>query len=143
MSPYSPPGDPDLAATTNLLQLVTTGADRFGGHPYLLPAEGEGRFVSFADVLTFTRGCAALLDEHGVSPGARVAVILHNSSLSALLFIGIIAAQRTLVPLNPKTSPAEAEALLIHAKPYLTIAHSDRLPATAPPGLRAIHACDV
>jgi acyl-CoA synthetase (AMP-forming)/AMP-acid ligase II len=131
MAPDSPPGDPDLAATTNLLQLVTAGADRFGGHPYLLPAEGEGRCVSFEDVLTFTRGCAALLAEHGVSPAGRVAVILHNSALAPLLFIGIIAAQRTLVPLNPKTSPGELEALLAHAKAELVIGHRERLAAAA------------
>src|ERR1700733_2717531 len=102
----SPLHEPDLAVTTNLLHLVRAAADEYGDRPYLVP-ESEGRVLSFTDVLTFTKGCAAFLDEHGVPPGARVAIIMRNSSLAALLFIGVIAAQRMLVPLNPKSGPAE------------------------------------
>ncbi|WP_320068843.1 class I adenylate-forming enzyme family protein [Micromonospora sp. RTGN7] len=115
----SPLDEPDLAVTTNLLDLVSAAAARYGDRPYLVPAEPGGRTVSFADVLTFTRGCAALLDEHGVPPGARVAVVLHNSSLAALLFIGIIAAQRMFVPLNPRSGPGELDTLLAHCGPAL------------------------
>ena len=91
--------------------------------------------VSFADVLTFTRGCAALLDEHRVPPGGRVAVVLHNSSLAALLFLGIIAAQRMLVPLNPKSGPAELDTLLAHADVALVLGPSSTA-AKASPGRR-------
>ncbi|MFI9528630.1 class I adenylate-forming enzyme family protein [Micromonospora rosaria] len=117
----SPLAAPDLTVTTNLLDLVSAAADRYGDRPYLVPAEPGGRTVSFADVLTFTRGCAALLDEYGVPPGARVATVLHNSSLAAALFVGVIAAQRMLVPLNPKSGPGELDALLAHAGPALVI----------------------
>ncbi len=119
MAPASPlPGVPDAA---NLLDLVAAAAGKHGNRPYLLPVEPESRVITFADVLTFTNGCAALLDEHEVPQGARVAVIMHNSSLLALLFLGVVAAQRTLVPLNPKSGEAELDALLRHAQPALTL----------------------
>jgi long-chain acyl-CoA synthetase len=113
--------EPDLATTTNLLDLVSAAAEKYGERPYLRPVESDGRVVTFADVLTFTKGCAALLDEHEVPPGARVAVIMRNSSLAALLFLGVIAAQRMLVPLNPKSGAAELDVLLAHAKPALVL----------------------
>ncbi|MFI7436137.1 class I adenylate-forming enzyme family protein [Micromonospora haikouensis] len=133
----SPLDEPDLAVTTNLLDLVRAAAERYGDRPYLVPAEPGGRTASFADVLTFTRGCAALLDEHGVPPGGRVAVVMHNSALTALLFIGVIAAQRVLVPLNPKSGPGELDALLAHCAPALVLAPT---PVTAKigPGHRRV-----
>ncbi|SCG77002.1 Acyl-CoA synthetase (AMP-forming)/AMP-acid ligase II [Micromonospora coxensis] len=107
--------------TRNFLDLIAAAADRYGDRPYLLQADGEARDISFAEVLAFTRGCAALLDEHGVPPGGRVAMVLHNSSLAALLFLGVVGAQRVLVPLNPKSGPAELEAQLAHAEPALVL----------------------
>lgn len=106
---------------TNLLDLIKDAADKHGDRPYLLPVEPESRVFTFADVLTFANGCAALLDEHEVPQGARVAVIMHNSSLLALLFLGVVAAQRTLVPLNPKSGEAELNALLKHGEPALAL----------------------
>ncbi|MEA2207409.1 MAG: hypothetical protein QOE77_4185 [Blastocatellia bacterium] len=110
-----------LPAAQNLLDLVTGSAEKFGERDYLLPVEEDGRVISFADVLTATRGCAALFDERGVPAGARVGVILHNSSLAALLFLGVVAAQRTLVFLNPKAGAAELDAQLADAQPALVI----------------------
>jgi acyl-CoA synthetase (AMP-forming)/AMP-acid ligase II len=116
-----PLDEPDLAVTANLLDLVSAAAVRYGNSPYLVPVDPAGRTVSFADVLTFTKGCAALLDEYEAQPGARVAVVMHNSSLTALLFIGIIAAQRVFVPLNPKSGPGELDDLLAHSGPTLVL----------------------
>lgn len=112
---------PDLMSPANLLDLVAAAADQHGDRPYLLPVEPESRVITFADVLTFANGCAAFLDEHEVPQGARVGVVMHNSSLLALLFLGVVAAQRTLVPLNPRSGEAELNALLKHAKPALTL----------------------
>lgn len=112
--------DPGLGVT-DLLGLVTAAAGQYGDRPYLLPAESGGKEVSFAEVLTFVKGCAALFDKHHVPQGARVAVVMHNSSLAALLFIGVIAARRVLVPLNPRSGAAELAALLAHAQPALVL----------------------
>lgn len=121
MSPPSLVSEADLAVTHNLFQLVAAAAEQYGQSPYLLPAEDGGRVVTFADVLDFVRGCAAVLDDHDVPPGARVATVLHNSQLAALLFLGVTAAQRVLVPLSPKSGPAELDALLGLSKPLLVI----------------------
>ncbi|HEX8767675.1 MAG TPA: class I adenylate-forming enzyme family protein, partial [Jatrophihabitans sp.] len=110
-----------LPPARNLLDLVAGSAEKFGDRPFLLPVEPEGRVISFAEVLTFTKGCAALLEEREVPVGARVGVILHNSSLAALLFLGVVAAQRTLVFLNPKAGPAELDAQLADAEPALVL----------------------
>lgn len=114
-------GDRGLPSARNLLDLVAGSAEKFGDRPYLLPVEEGGRVISFADLLTFTRGCAALFDERDAPAGARVAVILHNSSLAALLTLGVMAAQRTLVFLNPKAGAAELESQLADARPALVI----------------------
>ena len=108
-------------AVTDLLGLVSAAAAQHGDRPYLVPAEPGGRVVRFADVLTFVKGCAALLDEHGVRTGDRVAVVMNNSSLTALLFVGVIAARRVLVPLNPRSGAAELAAQLGHAQPALVL----------------------
>ncbi len=113
--------EPGLPAARNLLDLVAGSAEKFGDRPYLLPVEEDGRVISFADVLTFTKGCAALFDERDAPAGARVAVIGHNSSLAALLVLGVMAAQRTLVFLNPKAGAAELDAQLADARPALVI----------------------
>jgi acyl-CoA synthetase (AMP-forming)/AMP-acid ligase II len=115
--------EPDPEALENLLDLVEGAAAQYGDRPYMLPGDGRGRVYSFADVLTFTRGCADLFDELGVPPGARVATSLHNSSLAAMLFLGVIAAQRVLVPLNPKAGAAELVTLLDHCAPALLLGH--------------------
>ncbi|MER7206245.1 AMP-binding protein [Streptosporangium sp. NPDC000239] len=112
---------PSLPAATTLLGLVTSAAARYGERPYLLPVEPESRVFSFADVLTFTRGCATLFEERGVPAGARVATVMHNSSLAALLFLGVVASGRVLVPLNPKAGAAELETLLTHCGPALVL----------------------
>ena len=110
-----------LPAARNLLDLVAGSAEKFGDRPYLLPVEEDGRVISFADLLTVTKGCAALFDERDAPAGARVAVIGHNSSLAALLVLGVMAAQRTLVFLNPKAGAAELDAQLADAGPALVI----------------------
>lgn len=125
MAPPSSLPPHGVPAATNLLNLVTAAADQYGDSPYLLSAEPGSRVITFADVLAFANGCAALLDEHEVPKGARVAVNLHNSSLAVLLFLGVIAAQRVLVPLNPKSGEAELEALLGHARPALAFGRGD------------------
>jgi acyl-CoA synthetase (AMP-forming)/AMP-acid ligase II/acyl carrier protein len=111
-----------LPAAANILHAVASAAEKFGSAEYLLPVEPWERPATFTDVLAFTRGCASLLDERGASAGARVAVIMHNSSLAVLLFLGITSAQRTVVFLNPKAAPAELEAILDHARPALVLA---------------------
>jgi long-chain acyl-CoA synthetase len=116
----------DLMTTSNLLDLITDAAEEYGDSPYLLSNAPGGTAFTFRDVLIFTRGCAALLDERGVPVGARVAMTLHNSPLACLLFLGVIGAQRVLVPLNPKCGSVELDSLLAHARPSLVIGHEAR-----------------
>lgn len=111
-----------LTATANVLDLVAEAAGKFGSAPYLLPGEPGEEAITFSDVLTFGKGCAALLDEHEVPADASVAVVMHNSALAVLLFLGMLCAQRTVVFLNPKAAPAELDVILEHAGPALLCA---------------------
>lgn len=119
MAPPSTAPERGVPAAANLLDLVTQAAERYGDRPFLLPVEPQTQVVTFADVLTFAKGCAALFEEHKVPQGARVALVMHNSSLAVLMFLGTIAAQRMLVPLNPKSGAVELDTLLAHAQPSL------------------------
>ncbi len=108
-------------AATSVGQLVAAAAARFGDDPFLLPVDGDAHPVTFNDVATFTQGCAEFLDARGAPEGARVTIVLHNSPLAALLTVGVLAANRVLVPLNPKSGKEELDGIIEQAKPVVIL----------------------
>jgi acyl-CoA synthetase (AMP-forming)/AMP-acid ligase II len=113
-----------------LRNLLDWAADSFGESTFLRPVEDDRPAVSFQDVRHFALGLDRYLDARGVAAGGRVAVVLHNSSLAALLFLGVIACRRVLVPLNPKSGQEEFTYILDQTEPGLVLydpAAADRL----------------
>jgi long-chain acyl-CoA synthetase len=106
----------------SLLALVERGAAEFGPARFIEPMEADARPVTYRDLAHIIRCLATYLDEAGASPGTRVAMCLHNSPLAQCLFVGVMAAGRVLVPLNPGMAAAEISFILSESDPALVIA---------------------
>jgi acyl-CoA synthetase (AMP-forming)/AMP-acid ligase II len=105
----------------DMLSLVALAARRHGDRTYLKPVEPGLDPLTFEDVHAFALRLGDLLDELAAPVGERVAVVLHNSSLMTLLFLGVIAARRVLVPLNPKSGLSEVDHVLRATSPRLVL----------------------
>ncbi len=76
------------------------------------PSQGE---LSYAQVGELARRQAARLDELGVAPGERVAVVSHNSARLLTSFFGVPGSGRVLVPVNFRLRPDEVRYIVEHA----------------------------
>jgi long-chain acyl-CoA synthetase len=111
----------DVVELSDLLELASA---RYGERPFLQTSGKDP--ITFADVARFARGLSAYLDSMGVDTGARVAVVYPNSPLLALLFLGVIATRRVLIPLNPASSSAELIHIFSDTKPALILSERSR-----------------
>jgi fatty-acyl-CoA synthase len=71
--------------------------------------------LTYAEVARRCRAIAAGLDELGVDPGDRVAVVSHNSARLLELLYAIPAYGRILVPVNFRLQPAEVSYIVEHS----------------------------
>src|SRR6185437_16629996 len=75
----------------------------------LAPSLGD---VTYATVAERCRALAAGLDELGVGPGERVAVVSENSARLLELLLGVTAYGRVCVPVNFRLSAPEIEYII-------------------------------
>jgi len=71
------------------------------------------------DVVTLDDAASAVAAElirHGVGPGSRVGLAVENSAPHIAAMFGVWRAGAVLVPLNPRLTSGEGEALLAHAR---------------------------
>ena len=78
------------------------------------PGGGLGT-VTYARMRDLARGQAAALDDRGIGPGERVAVLSQNAGRLLVSFFGVSGFGRVLVPINFRLSPAEVEYILEHS----------------------------
>ncbi|MGN6781229.1 MAG: AMP-binding protein [Marmoricola sp.] len=76
------------------------------------PSLGE---LSYAQVAERARAMAAKLDELGVGPGERVAMVSHNSARLFTSFFGVAGYGRVLVPINFRLSAEEVSYIVEHS----------------------------
>jgi fatty-acyl-CoA synthase len=76
------------------------------------PSLGE---QTYAEVGALARRQAARLDELGVAPGDRVAIVSHNSARLLTAFFGVCAHGRVLVPVNFRLRPDEVSYIVEHS----------------------------
>jgi long-chain acyl-CoA synthetase len=79
---------------TNLVRTAGTCADR-------VAIRLDDRTLTYSHLEGASRHVAGLLSEHGVRPGDRVAIMLPNVPLFAVLYHGILRAGGVVVPMNP------------------------------------------
>jgi O-succinylbenzoic acid--CoA ligase len=80
-----------------------------------------GRTWSFAALDAEVTRTARWLASHGVRPGDRIATLLHNGALAAMMPHALLRLGATLVPLNGRLSDAELAWQLIDAAPRLLV----------------------
>jgi len=70
---------------------------------------------TYAEVAALARRQAAKLDELGVGPGDRVAIVSHNSARLLTAFFGVAGFGRVLVPVNFRLRPDEVAYIVEHS----------------------------
>jgi fatty-acyl-CoA synthase len=76
------------------------------------PSLGE---ISYREMAALARAQAARLDQLGVPPGGRVAIISQNSARLLTSFFGVSGWGRVLVPINFRLSQAEIDYIVRHS----------------------------
>src|SRR3954462_1375545 len=71
--------------------------------------------LTYAALAGRARAMSAGLDELGIEPGARVAIVSHNSARLRESFFGVCSSGRVLVPINFRLAPAEVEYIVGHS----------------------------
>jgi acyl-CoA synthetase (AMP-forming)/AMP-acid ligase II len=71
--------------------------------------------VTYGELARRTRALAAGLDQLGVGPGERVAIVSQNSARMLEGFYGVCSYGRVYVPINFRLSPAEVAFILEHS----------------------------
>src|SRR5260221_10853881 len=77
------------------------------------PAQSWGE-TTYRRMAELARAQAAGLDRLGVGPGARVAIVSHNSARLLTAFFGVSGYGRVLVPVNFRLSPGEGAYIVEH-----------------------------
>jgi fatty-acyl-CoA synthase len=78
------------------------------------PAGNLGTFT-YRDMAGYARAQAAHLDELGLRPGDRVAVLSHNSARMLISFFGISGWGRVMVPINYRLTAPEIAYIVEHS----------------------------
>jgi acyl-CoA synthetase (AMP-forming)/AMP-acid ligase II len=76
------------------------------------PSLGE---VTYREMAALARAQAARLDQLGVPPGGRVAIVSQNSARLLTSFFGVSGWGRVLVPINFRLSQAEIDYIVRHS----------------------------
>ncbi len=104
----------------NLGTILRSSARERPAHPAILLNE---RSWSYAEVDRAARGIAASLGERGLTPGAKVALLVPNVPEFTLAYFGILYAGCAVVPLNVLLSAPEVTYHLQDSGAKLLIAH--------------------
>lgn len=106
----------------------TTLVDRWLAHwasdpvrPVLVDGRESGRTVDGAGLAPRTAGLAAVLSEHGVASGSRVLWCARPGLDSIETLLAVLRAGAVLVPINPSSTTAEVEYVVLDAGPTLAV----------------------
>ncbi len=110
---------------TDLRELVIAAGLHCADRVFLDPAEPGIEPLRFATLPRLCAGLDRLLAQHGAAQHERVMVVLPSGSLLALLFLGVIATGRILVPVNPSAGARELAHMLAQTRPAVVIAMAE------------------
>lgn len=117
--------------TTDTLEgLLARRAAAAGGASYLVEVRRDRR-LSFAETYEAVGAWQAWLRRAGVRPGDRVALALPNGLTFAVVYIAVVAAGATVLPVNPAAPAGEIRRIMAKARPVLLLAAPDAETAEA------------
>lgn len=90
--------------TANLFQLLAQTAT---DHPDRVAVRAGETAMTYAELDHLSAQAAAMLREHGVEPGDRVAIMLPNVPAFAVTYYGALRAGAVVVPMNPQLKSRE------------------------------------
>jgi acyl-CoA synthetase (AMP-forming)/AMP-acid ligase II len=81
---------------------------------FLVTPESSGE-LTYGELARRTADIAAKFDELGIAPGSKVAYLMNNGCWTTLLFLGVMASGRVVVPLNAVAGPMHLAHVLGHS----------------------------
>ena len=121
-----------------LARLLARRAHDDGRRTFLEDVQG-GRVLTYAALAVLARQRAAALDEAAIPPGARVLIDVANPVQFCAAYLGVIAAGRCAVPVNPQAPVAELVRTVHTARPAVMIGdRADRVACSGVPPLRPV-----
>ena len=88
----------------------------------------QGRETSWDDFRSGVGDAARMLQQRGIGPGDRVAVMARNSDVYVVLFFALARLGAILVPVNPDLGVEETSYVLGHAEVSAVFASGEALP---------------
>ena len=113
----------DFSKIPSLGEALRDATSRYGTNIAFFEADRErenGRWT-YTDVRREAERVASVLQERGLAPGDRCAILMTNQAKWPISATGVFWAGLALVPLDYKLSPPEQLALLAHARPKALI----------------------
>jgi oxalate---CoA ligase len=121
-----------------LARLVATRAQQHGERSFLEDARG-GRALTYARLAELVRQRAAELDAAAIPYGARVLIDIENPVPFCAAYLGVIAAGRCAVPVDPLAPVAELARTVNLARPEVMIGdRAHRVTCSGVPPLRPV-----
>ena len=113
----------------NLFNLVRAAADAAPERTFL--RTGDGRVLTYGDVVERTGRMANVLVARGVKPGDRVAAQVEKSPEVILLYLAALRAGAVYLPLNSAYTLSELDYFLRDAEPRVVVCGPERIEAVA------------
>ncbi|MBI5266122.1 MAG: AMP-binding protein, partial [candidate division Zixibacteria bacterium] len=103
---------PSMTVSRSILDLWREAVAQFAGRPALKADGGTGPSYTYAEVDKLVRECAGRIAATGEE---LIALASENRPEWPIAYLSILAAGRTVVPLDPNLKPTELAALLRHS----------------------------
>lgn len=114
------------ASRSDLALLIARRAQEHGPRCFLQDIR-SGRMVTYAGLGLQCGRCRTALDAAAVAPGARVLIDIADPTLFSVAYLGVIAAGRCAVPVDPDAPAGERERVVATVAPSAVIDdHSHR-----------------
>lgn len=104
-----PPGVPAEIDPSRYASLPALFAESFQKYPDNVAFIGMDKGITFAEIEELSRAFGAFLQDTGMKPGARVAVMMPNMLSYPIALAAILRAGYTVVNVNPLYTPRELE----------------------------------
>ena len=104
--PEGVPHDVDISSYSSLLQMFDEAFERF---PNRRACEYLGKFLTYSELDQHSRHFAAYLQNIGLEPGARIAIMLPNVMQYQIAMLGVLRAGFVVVNVNPLYTARELE----------------------------------
>ncbi|BDT77112.1 long-chain-fatty-acid--CoA ligase [Polynucleobacter yangtzensis] len=104
--PEGVPHDVDISAYSSLLQMFDEAFERF---PNRRACEYLGKYLTYSELDQHSRHFAAYLQNIGLEPGARIAIMLPNVMQYQIAMLGVLRAGFVVVNVNPLYTARELE----------------------------------